>query len=116
MATATLNQVRSNLPEGFEIVNTISNAVDIPEELFVYKAIDDEFSHVASLTDFSYPITNTVDVDYYRKNTATKLYADVVTALEFANHVKYRIDELLKNYVPDMDAFPGTYNYNLPVV
>lgn len=114
MATATLNQVRSNLPEGFEIVNSITDPVDIPPELFVYDAIDDKFSHVATLTDFQYPTANTVNINYYRKDNATKLYDDVVTALEFANHVKFRVDELLKAYVPDMDTFPGTFNYALP--
>jgi len=114
MATATLNQVRTNLPSGFEIANTITSPVDIPAELFVYVALTDVFSHVATMTDFAYPNVNTPGQEYYRQDNATKEYEDVTTALEFANHVKFRVDELLKVYNTDLDTFPGTFNYPLP--
>lgn len=116
MATATLNQVRTNLVNGYQIENSITAPVDIPAELFVYDELTSEFSHVATLTDFAYPDVNTPGTPYYRQSTATKLYTDVESALEFANHVKFRVDTLLKSYTTDQDDFPGTFNFPLPEV
>lgn len=114
-ATISLEQVRTNLVSGFEVANTITAANEIPTELFVYKQADDSFSHVATLFDLAYPTVNTPGTEFYRQDNATKVYDNATTALEFANHVKFRIDTLVNAYNDgDLTNFPGTFNTNHP--
>jgi len=117
MATVELFQERTNEgPSGFKIYNQVVSAVDIPTELFVFRFSDNTFSHVVTLGDFYYPPAPTAGFSFYRLSEATVYYDNIRQALDFACHVKYRIDNLVKNYDDEFNTFDGndTTNYPLP--
>ena len=115
MPSIDLLQERTNEVGGiFRVANTITAATDIPPELFVFQQVDDEFSHVATLPDFVYPTVNTPGTSFYRLNAATRDFTDVEKALEFANHIKFRLDKLLLAYTDDFVDFPGSETTTIP--
>jgi len=115
MATVTLSQQRINLPAGYQVVNTVTAASGISKSVFIYRQADDGFDHVSDIRDLAYPLVNTPGVDYYRLDNATREFDNVAVALEFANHVKKRITDLLAIYTPEAAAFAGSESTVLPV-
>ena len=112
----TLHQERTNLPGGtYQVKNEVTAATGISAELFVYRKSDESFSHVATLSDLAYPTTVDPDQDWYRLSVAIKELADVSQALEFANHVKFRLNELMAAYTSATYAdFAGTEDTVIP--
>ena len=116
MPSLDLFQERTNEAGGiYRVANSITAAVDIPTEVFVYTQADDIFFHVATLPDFIYPTVNTPAFEFYRQDNATKDLTDVELALAFANHVKFRLDTLLVAYTDDFNNFPGSETTMFPI-
>ena len=115
--TVTLYQQRTNEgPSGYKIFNELQVATGMAKEIFVHKSEDDTFHHVAVPSDFFYPIIKDLLKPYYRKDTAEKFYPNVNLALEFAEHVKYRVSALVDNMNLQTGVFEGddTTNYPTP--
>lgn len=114
MPSLSLTQTRTNEPTGFKIHNQVNSAVDMPVELFVFKSADGLFSHVATLTDFQYPPALDVDIEYYRQDSCEKTFDNVETAVDFAAHVRYRLEKLTEYYTEDFADFVGADTYDIP--
>ena len=114
MATVDLYQERENVNNGYRVFNDIVSATDIPEELFLYRFSDNEFMNVVALNDFNYPDTPTSGFDFYRQKTAERVFDNVRQALDFACHVKYRIENLVENFDSETDTFEGSETETYP--
>ena len=115
MPSVNLTQTRTNEPNGtFKIHNKINSAVDMPVELFVFEFTDSLFNHVATLTDFQYPNTPTMGLDWYRQDECEKSFDNVEQAVEFASHVRNRLLALTEYYTEDFANFVGVDTYDIP--
>lgn len=101
-------QERVNIPEGHRIINEVQSATLIPKELFVFKSTDDSFSHVATINDLEYPTANDPGYSHYRLDNVTKDFEDISTAIEFAAHIKVRLQEVVTAYTQDAADFAGS--------
>ena len=107
-ATVSLLQERTNLVNGYRVHSKLTAATGISPQLFVFRASDQIFDHVSTLFDLSYPTAiDAPNFDFYRQDECTRDFPDVTTALEFANYVKFRVQEILAAYTPDFVAFAG---------
>jgi len=117
MATITLHQIRTNEPDGtYKVVNTLSNAVGIPVELFVLDSTTAAFNHVANVGELTnLPITDTSGFSFYRSLTTTKIYQDIAGAIAFAEDLKRRVDLLIEENTAEAVLFPGEEDTNFPL-
>jgi hypothetical protein len=117
----TLNQTNSthndqdNQPV-YKSENEVSASEGIPLALFVFAVATDLFSHVAAVRDLeAYPVSKaqavTDGVDFYRLATATREYDNITDALEFATHVRSRLDFLAQDYPKTQGEFVGSATY-----
>lgn len=113
-ATLEVHQVRTNTAEGHMIETTVVNSTVIPKELFVVDAVTDEFSHVASLTDFHYPAEKDVQYGFYRTSAVSRVFENVETALKFVTYTNERLDEITKAYTQSVTNFVGTDTIMFP--
>jgi len=107
-ATITLYQERTNIEGGHRIYSHVTESTLIPPELFLFKEIDDTFSHVASVEDLAYPTTPTVGIGYYRLAEVTQDFSDVGQAIDFAADIKRRLQLVATAYTEDVDSFDGS--------
>jgi hypothetical protein len=117
MATLTLNQVRTNEPDGtYKVVSTVTNADAIPSEIFALASISGEFSHVCNVGELDiYPTTDTPPTSFFRVNTFEKSFTDVATAVRFAAGLKNRVDLLVNEYTTEAAAFAGSEDTDFPL-
>jgi len=101
-------QERVNVAGGHNVITTVQSATLIPKELFVFNQTDDTFSHVATVNDLVYPTASDPAWSHYRLDTVTRSFEDVSTAIEYASHVKSRLEAVTIAYTQDADDFSGS--------
>ena len=116
-ATLTLHQERTNEPDGtYKIVNTVLDSVGIPPEVFVMDKDTGAFNHVANVFEFTTLSTDPVTSPLaYRDSVAEAVYFDVATAIAFAEDIKRRVDLLIEEYTPEVEAFQGEEDIDFPL-
>jgi len=113
MATATLEQTCTNEVGGkTKIVAVITEATDIPVELFVFTvevlAADDKYDHVATPYDVgAYPTVRDANKAFWRKDTITLDFADVDSGIAAKASLKARMLLTVQEYAKSQDSFVG---------
>ena len=114
--TVTLEYVQTKaIEEGplYKVTTLVEYVHGIQETIFVYRTETQEFEYVATVWDMD-NLPNTYEealaegVNFYRANTATKSYASIETADEFALYTRGRIDNLITDYSAARGEYPGT--------
>ena len=113
-ASITLHQVRESTSEGLKVTNEIILATVITDKLFVMEAETDEFSHVATLEDLSYPDTPTEHIVYYLSNNFEYLTNVPAAAIDLAASVKDRLNTLLLAFNRVQNDFVGSEDTIIP--
>lgn len=109
MAFLTHTQTRRISPIGFQVESVVTNAVEIPPEVFVFRSENDVFSHVASAWDLeTIPVEKTPEVGYYRQSQVVRDFEKVIEAIDFGHMVKGRLKRLVSDYTRAQDAFVGS--------
>jgi hypothetical protein len=93
--------------------NEVIASEGIPLALFVFAVATEAFNHIAAVRDLeAYPDTKaqavTDGVDYYRQPAVTREYDNITDAIEFATHVRARLDFLAQDYPKTKDQFVGS--------
>lgn len=97
--------------------NKITASINAPLCLFVYKASTEDYSHIATQYDIAnYPETLAEalaqNLEYYRQDTANRLFTDVYLARDFASVVTQRINALAQDIARTLANFAtGTQVY-----
>jgi len=113
MAIATLEQTCTNETGGAtKIVAVITEATDIPVELFVYTvetlAADDLYDHVATPYDIAtYPTVRDADKAFWRQDTTTLDFDDVDSGVAAKADLTARILLAVTEYATAQDSFVG---------
>jgi len=108
-------QERTNIPgTGHKVESTVTAAVLIPKELFVFKQSDDTFLNVATVRDLSFPVGNTLGFTAFRADTVTREFTDINTAIEFAGDVKRRLELVVDAFDQDAADFAGSETTDIP--
>ena len=117
MATITLEQTRTNEPDGtYKVASTLKNESGIPSELFAMQSTTGEFDHVVTVGEISFlPTTDTPPASFYRVNTFERSFDDVATAISFAEGLKRRVDLLIDEYTAEAAAFAGNEDTDFPL-
>lgn len=92
----------------YAVVCTITSAVGIPMECFVYDAHEDVYSRVAAVDDMVMLGTGFSNVDYYRRSNATMRFDSISAAIEAVNVVHERLKKLAVDYDKTVNVFVGT--------
>ena len=110
MATATLDQTKDiNVDEQYTITSTISAAVEMETELFVYNYASSAYSHVANINDMeNYPTTPTEGTAYYRQDTVTQAFDTPAEADAAAVVHSTRVNELVYQYNTEGAGYDGS--------
>lgn len=101
-------------------VSTVVAADGISLALLVFKVADDLYSHPASARDVEvYPATKAealdLGVDYYRQPAVQRDFSLIADAIEFATHLRTRLNILAQDYESVQDDFVGTISYVFPL-
>jgi len=90
-----------------------TNAVDMPDAVFVHKYATRTYSHVASPSDLPYPEVPTPNVAFYRSTTATYTYPDMTSAQSAKINVAAAVQSLVDDYNAGLATFidPTTTTY-----
>ena len=105
----SLNQVRSTIPAGYRIVNTLSGGVDIDDELFLFQYSDDAYVHVCTVDDiYRYPTSKTAGYDYYRLAASTHDETLLGDAVSLAAAQKSALATLVVDYSAAVATFVGS--------
>ncbi len=105
----SLNQVRSTIPAGYRIVNTLSGGTDIDDELFLFKYSDDSYVHVCTVDDlYRYPTTKTAGYDYYRLAASSHDFTTLGEAISHSAAQKSALAELIPAYSSAVDDYVGS--------
>lgn len=113
-ATLEVFQERSNIPGGHRVETIVISSVLIPKELFVLRQEDDTFSHVAVISDLVYPTYKDNLFSYYRVASVSRDFEEITTAIDYASHVKYRLEQVALAYTQEADSFVGSETTILP--
>jgi hypothetical protein len=96
---AQINEVTAIVPEGFQVTFTVTQAVGVPVELFVWSLSAGAYDHVATLSDLDrYPNTlldaTVQEQAFYRQATARRTFQEVAQVELFRDHVRTRLREI----------------------
>jgi hypothetical protein len=113
MASIDLTQVRSVVASAYRVANTITNPSGMPAEVFVFRTNDQSFSRVASPTDLSLlpsslESAQTSNNEFYRSAVASRDFALLDEAQDFAAMIRNRLPVLVKEYNALVTLFVGT--------
>jgi hypothetical protein len=120
----TLEQVQTVKDDGsggvlYEVKNTIVATEELTLFLFVYNVETEEYSHPATVRDLETFPENRGDavaagLEYYRQPSATKSYALLIDAINFASVVRGRMRALPAQVEGVRENFDGTQEYTYP--
>lgn len=117
----TLEQVQSVIDDGsggvlYEVKNTVVASTNLTLFCFVFRVDTSEYSHPATVRDLAtFPEDRgdalAAGLEYYRTPTATKSYALIVDAINFASVVRGRLRVLPEEVERVRNDFDGTQSY-----
>ena len=91
-----------------------TNAVDMPNEVFVHTYATRKYSHVAAPSDLVYPAVPTPNVAFYRAANAEYTYEDITSAQNAKSNVADAVQSLVDAYNAGLTTFidPTTTTYS----
>jgi hypothetical protein len=100
----------------YKVKATVASASGVSYKLFVYKTVDQSFSHPASVLDVeTYPdeltTAQTGNALFYRTNTMEKTFATQTEAVAFRNLIQTRLLYLARDYPEAHKTFSGTTSF-----
>lgn len=111
----THDQVRSVItgPTPYQLVDTVSETVIIPMELFTFAVDSSAFDHVATVADIqTYPVTRAAAVTagqpYYRQAAVTVSYATLQQGIDLSAVLLSDLRTLANAYNEYLASFEGT--------
>jgi len=118
----TVSQQRAAIPgDLFQTTTTVTEALGIQTQVFVFRTVDQTYSHVATVSDMVWwPNTYEEALEdgnnYYRLASCVVSFDNVSTADEFASYTLVRLDRLTTAYSTYKLEFEGsdTHVYEAP--
>jgi hypothetical protein len=117
----TLEQVQSIIDDGsggvlYEVKNTVVASENLTLFCFVFSVDTQAYSHPATVRDLeTFPENRgdavTAGLEYYRQPSATKSYALLVDAINFASVVRGRLRVLPEEVERVREDFDGTQEF-----
>lgn len=114
MADITVQSVGTQVDaDTYQVDWTTTAAVDMPEEIFVFKKATLEFDHVANGSDLQFPTTPTVGQAWYRQDAGSAQYGSIEEANVAMANAAADIQALVDDFNSDLTAFttPVVTNY-----
>ena len=100
----------------YKIKATVASAEGVSYKLFVYKTVDQSFSHPATVLDVeTYPdaltTAQTNNMLFYRTNTVEKTFTTHAAAVDFRNIIQTRLLYLARDYPAARASFGKTTSF-----
>lgn len=107
------DEVRTSTPPSqFDLAYTVTATTDIPEEIFLYNAVDPtKFERVALVGDFGFPTAaDPLNFPFYRQATVALVFTEFSAAALAKASMRADIATLQAEYQVGMDGWDGTDN------
>jgi len=82
----------------YRVTWTANTSTDMPLEVFKHTAVTERFDGVISVADLNYPTSKSPTDAYYRKDTASQVYATISVAEAAQVNVANALQDLVDAY------------------